>query len=141
MTCPLCETGSERILWQDAQCRVIAVTDADYPGFCRVIWNEHVAEMSDLPRQQRDHLMDVVYATERVLRELLAPHKINLASFGNLVPHLHWHVIPRHLDDRHFPQPVWAAAERQAAVRAMPDDAALAAALALELNLRPPRST
>lgn len=141
MTCPLCESVSERVLWQDAHCRVIAVTDPDYPGFCRVVWNEHVAEMSDLLPGQRDHLMDVVYATERVLRDLLKPHKINLASFGNLVPHLHWHVIPRHLDDRHFPQPVWAPPEREAVRREIPGDAALAAALSLELERLPPRST
>lgn len=138
MTCPLCESRSERVLWQDGYCRVIAVTDPDYPGFCRVIWNEHVAEMSDLLPAQRDHLMEVVYGTERVLRDLLKPHKINLASFGNLVPHLHWHVIPRHEDDRHFPQPVWAAPEREPTRRDAPDDAALSAALALELDT--PRS-
>jgi diadenosine tetraphosphate (Ap4A) HIT family hydrolase len=46
------------------------------------------------------------------LRNLLNPAKINLASFGNQTPHLHWHVIPRFQDDRHFPQPVWAQAVR-----------------------------
>ncbi|MDX5363033.1 MAG: HIT family protein [Pseudazoarcus pumilus] len=141
MTCALCKPGPERILWQDAVCRVIAVSEADYPGFCRVIWHAHVAEMSDLPPAQRDHLMDVVFATERVLRELLQPDKINLASFGNVVPHLHWHVIPRYRDDRHFPQPVWAAAEREASQRNAVDDAVLASALARELARHPSRST
>lgn len=140
MTCPLCEPGPERTLWRDTHCRVIAVTDPDYPGFCRVIWNEHVAEMSDLQAGQRDHLMDVVFATERVLRDLLKPHKINLASFGNQVPHVHWHVIPRYLDDHHFPQPVWASPERAGVTREAPDDAALAAALALEIGSLPSRS-
>jgi diadenosine tetraphosphate (Ap4A) HIT family hydrolase len=37
----------------------------------------------------------------------MAPDKINLASLGNVVPHLHWHVIPRFADDPHFPNPVW----------------------------------
>jgi diadenosine tetraphosphate (Ap4A) HIT family hydrolase len=40
------------------------------------------------------------------------PDKINLASLGNVVPHLHWHVIPRFADDAHFPSPVWAQAQR-----------------------------
>jgi diadenosine tetraphosphate (Ap4A) HIT family hydrolase len=38
---------------------------------------------------------------------VLHPDKINLASFGNVVPHLHWHVIPRFEDDAHFPAPIW----------------------------------
>ena len=49
---------------------------------------------------------------ERVLRAELAPDKINLATLGNQVPHLHWHVIPRFADDAHFPDPVWAARRR-----------------------------
>ena len=37
---------------------------------------------------------------------------INLASFGNRTPHVHWHVIPRYHDDAHFPDPVWGIARR-----------------------------
>jgi diadenosine tetraphosphate (Ap4A) HIT family hydrolase len=55
-----------------------------------------------------------VFAVEQVLRELLQPEKINLASLGNQVPHLHWHVIPRFGDDAHFPDPIWAARKREA---------------------------
>ena len=50
--------------------------------------------------------MNVVYAVEGLLRDSLQPDKINLASFGNVVPHLHWHVIPRFADDPHFPNAV-----------------------------------
>ena len=44
----------------------------------------------------------------------MQPHKINLASLGNVVPHLHWHVIPRYSDDLHFPNPIWGQVERRA---------------------------
>jgi diadenosine tetraphosphate (Ap4A) HIT family hydrolase len=57
--------------------------------------------------------MDRVFQVERFLRDTLAPEKINLASLGNIVPHLHWHVIPRFTDDPHFPQPVWGGAVRE----------------------------
>jgi diadenosine tetraphosphate (Ap4A) HIT family hydrolase len=70
--------------------------------------------MSDLPAADRRHLMSVVCAVEVAQRALLRPDKVNLASLGNVVPHLHWHVIPRWRDDRHFPQPVWAAPRRPA---------------------------
>lgn len=123
------------MLWRDEFCRIVLVDDPDYPGFCRVVLERHVKEMTDLAPVERTRLMSAVFATEEVLRELLAPRKVNLASLGNAVPHLHWHVIPRHDDDRHFPKPVWAEPARPRAVsRAAPDRKALAAALAHRLT-------
>lgn len=114
MTCPLCDTPGGEILWQDDFCRVVLVTDTpDYPGFCRVILNRHVAEMTDLAPTERSRLMMTVMKVEQALRETIQPDKINLASLGNVVPHLHWHVIPRFEDDSHFPNPIWGARVRE----------------------------
>lgn len=114
MGCELCETTGGATIWQDGSCRVVLVEDADYPGFCRVIWNLHIKEMTDLAPTERRHLMAVVFAVEEAVREVLQPEKINLASLGNMTPHLHWHVIPRHREDKHFPQPIWGVAQRNA---------------------------
>jgi len=92
--------------------------------------------MSDLTTAKRQHLLDVVVATEAAVRAVVQPDKINLASLGNVVPHLHWHVIPRWTDDSHFPAPVWASACRPAPVRLSPADAALIAALTARLGER-----
>lgn len=106
--CEFCASDSGGdVLWRNSKCRIVLVGDRDYPGFCRVIWNAHVKEMSDLTPTERRHCMRTVFAVERALRTLLAPDKINLASFGNVVPHLHWHIIPRSTGDAHFPNPVW----------------------------------
>ena len=112
--CELCENVGGTPLWQDALCRVVLVEDRDYPGFCRVIWMNHVKEMTDLPVVERRHLMDVVFVVESAVRQMLQPDKINLASLGNLTPHLHWHVIPRWRGDRHFPSPIWGEMQRDA---------------------------
>jgi diadenosine tetraphosphate (Ap4A) HIT family hydrolase len=112
MTCELCELNVPTV-YRDDKLSVILVDDPNYPGFCRVIWNDHVKEMSDLNPSERLLLNDAVYRVELALREVLAPAKINVASLGNVVPHLHWHVIPRFVDDAHFPNPVWAGAVRQ----------------------------
>lgn len=106
------------MLWRTERWRVVGVNDIDYPGFCRVIWNAHVAEMTDLPPAARAELMGVVFTVESVLRVRLAPQKINLASLGNQVPHLHWHLIPRFGDDPHFPDAIWAARRREPRNRA-----------------------
>ena len=111
-SCPLCRRETEDVLWQDGQCRVLMTPQPGYPGFCRVVWHDHVREMTDLSASQRSHLMSVVWAVEATLRELLQLTKINLASLGNQVPHLHWHVIARFTDDAHFPDAIWAVQKR-----------------------------
>jgi diadenosine tetraphosphate (Ap4A) HIT family hydrolase len=116
MVCELCDTAGGELLWQDDFCRVVLVNDADYPGFCRVILGRHIKEMTDLQEGERSRMMRVVFAVEAAVREMLQPDKINLASLGNVVPHLHWHVIPRFEDDRHFPNPIWGEAKREGAV-------------------------
>jgi len=118
--CPLCAGDGGEVVWRDDALRVVLPDEPDYPGFTRVVWNAHVAEMTDLSAARRQHLMRTVFAVERVQRTVLAPDKVNLASLGNVVAHLHWHVIPRWRDDRHFPQPIWGAAagrEEAAATR------------------------
>jgi len=72
-----------------------------------------VREFSALAPDERRRCMDLVCAVERVLIEQLQPTKINLAAFGNMVPHLHWHVIARFAWDSHFPNPVWGAKLRE----------------------------
>ncbi|MNJ98701.1 AP-4-A phosphorylase [compost metagenome] len=113
--CELCEESGGEVLFRNEQLRVVLIADANYPGFCRVIWNAHVSEMTDLKPEERSVLMRTVCQVESALREVMQPQKINLASLGNMVPHLHWHLIPRFSDDAHFPHPVWAATQRQTA--------------------------
>lgn len=115
MACELCDNDGGALIWRDARCRAVHVAEPGYPGYCRVIWNAHVAEMTALGATDRDHCMRVVFALEAALREQLRPDKINLASLGNFTPHLHWHVIPRFRDDPHFPNPVWGPLIRQPA--------------------------
>lgn len=114
MTCPICSAQHEEILWQNQNLRIIVVhEDENTPAFCRVIWQAHRAEMTDLSESERTQLMNAVYQTESAMRQVLRPNKINLASLGNVVPHLHWHVIARFDDDAYFPAPIWAAKKRE----------------------------
>ncbi len=125
MKCPFCDPENEQRVWQDSLCRVIRADEPDYPGFMRVVWNEHIAEMSDLSGAEQRHLMNIVVNVEKALRQTLHPDKINLASLGNRVPHLHWHVIPRFADDVTFPESVWGKPQRRGAFRPFPDDETL----------------
>ncbi len=110
--CHLCEEAGGVLLWSDVEWRLIRVEDADFPAFYRVIHHQHVAEFSALGADQRRRCMDLVAAVDRVLVQQLRPTKVNLAALGNVVPHLHWHVIPRFRDDKHFPNPIWGPPQR-----------------------------
>ena len=111
-TCPLCAAPGGALVFEGEKLRVIRADEDGFPAFYRVVWTAHVAEFSDLDTEDRNLCMAAVAVLEQALRTHLQPDKINLAALGNLVPHLHWHVIARFDWDTHFPAPVWAAAKR-----------------------------
>jgi len=119
--CELCETEGGQLLLSNEWLRVVLVDDADFPGFARVIWNDHVREMTDLDADSQQRVLWTVLAVERAQRAVLAPAKVNLASLGNVTPHLHWHVVPRFADDSHFPQPIWGQRQRTSSLLALAD--------------------
>ncbi|MES2250950.1 MAG: HIT family protein [Pseudomonadota bacterium] len=123
--CPLCDAPGGRIVFEGAKLRVIHAQEEGFPAFYRVVWQDHAAEFSDLDAADRVLCMEAVVRVEQCLRDALAPTKLNIAALGNMVAHLHWHVIARFDWDSHFPGSVWAAvqrtapAERLAAVQAL----------------------
>ena len=132
--CEFCGSPGGPVLWQNGLCRVVRVDEPDYPGYCRVILKRHAREMTDLDNEEREGFMAVVYAVEEAIRETMRADKMNLASLGNMTPHLHWHVVPRFRDDRHFPTPIWAQPQREA--RASPEREAAAAGIAAAIATR-----
>lgn len=134
--CPLCREDGGTLVLRTDLLRIVLVADADYPGYTRVIVNAHVREMTDLDPATLARVMAAVYAVEDAQRAVLAPDKVNLASLGNVVPHLHWHVIPRFADDAHFPQPIWGARQRDADPARLAARRARLPALADEIRAR-----
>jgi diadenosine tetraphosphate (Ap4A) HIT family hydrolase len=124
--CPLCDDTGGQLIHDADRFRVIRAAEAGFPALYRLVWRDHVREFSDLSQDDRVLCMDAVTVIEQCLREALAPTKINLATLGNVVPHLHWHVIARFDWDSHFPGPVWAGLQRE---RVLEHEAAVAAKL------------
>lgn len=110
--CPLCDGAGGQLVWQGSKARVIRAQEAGFPAFYRVVWTAHAPEFTDLGPAERAECMELVATVEAVLRAQLSPDKINLAALGNMVAHLHWHVIARWRWDSHFPGSVWAAEQR-----------------------------
>ena len=110
--CPLCEAAGGRVVVQAPSWRLVHAQEEGFPAFYRVVWQDHVREFSQLPRGDRILLGDVLATVEGAMLAHLRPTKVNIASLGNAVPHLHWHVIARFEWDSHFPGAVWAGAQR-----------------------------
>lgn len=114
--CVFCDSdGLGERLWSGERFRIVHVEENElgFPVLLQLIWNAHVKEMSELSRAEREEIWTALDCLERAMRMVLQPDKMNLASFGNVVPHLHWHVIARYETDSHFPAPIWANAKRQ----------------------------
>ncbi len=105
--CLLCSDVDGELIYKNHLFRIVLAGEADYPGYIRVIVNDHVKELTDLPTEKSWLLFLAVLEVETIIKHCMMPYKINIASFGNVVPHLHWHIIPRYKDDKHFPNPIW----------------------------------
>lgn len=113
--CDLCAAPGGVVVWQEPGWRIVRVIDADFPAYYRVIVDSHVVEFTDLSEAAQLRCMALVTLVERHLRQHVAPTKVNLAALGNVIPHIHWHVVARFDWDSHFPQPIWGLRQREVA--------------------------
>ena len=110
--CEFCTSQHQAEFWRGRYFYAIDAGSNDFPGFIRIVAVDHVAEMSALSPAVRTYLWDLLETTEETMRDSLAPDKMNLAEFGNMVPHLHWHVIARWKDDGWYPECPWGTKQR-----------------------------
>lgn len=138
--CPLCVGDGARLIWMGAFWRLVAVDDPSYPGYVRLILNRHCTELTMISKVEQEQLFKLLLAIEKLMRETLAPDKVNIASLGNQVPHLHWHIIARFSDDPCFPDSIWSAPHRDYSAAANPDRQAAAQAFLSQLPTLCPKT-
>ena len=78
-------------------------------GRCLVTLRDHVTELFQLTPAMRTAFLEDVARVAEALFRTVAPVKINYALLGNVVPHMHWHIIPRFREDGLYPRPIWVA--------------------------------
>jgi diadenosine tetraphosphate (Ap4A) HIT family hydrolase len=93
-----------------AVARVLLAKDANYPWLILVPKLPALSELIDLEENAQVQLLAEIAAAARVLKEITACDKLNIAALGNQVPQLHVHVVARRRDDAAWPKPVWGAA-------------------------------
>jgi len=109
--CPMCRRWDD-----DSDLRVVELEhsfvvlnrDQYFPGYTLLFTKQHVTELFHLDRAVRSGLMEEVSGVAEALFTLFRPEKINYELLGNMVPHIHWHLVPRHAAEPLWPRPIWA---------------------------------
>ena len=112
MNCELCEAAALKAFWKNQWFYAIDASTDEFPCFIRIVAVRHVAEMSDLTSEERRYLWTILETAEECMIDCVNPDKVNYAQFGNMVPHLHWHLIARWKDDPYFPESPWGKKQR-----------------------------
>lgn len=86
---------------------VLLSQDQFFRGWCLVVAKVHVVDLFELSDADRRALEADVASVSQAIKALLKPDLMNYASFGNVIPHLHWNVIPRYIDDGLWGLPPW----------------------------------
>jgi diadenosine tetraphosphate (Ap4A) HIT family hydrolase len=90
-----------------ALCHVRLSHNAAFPWLILIPQIDNIKEIIDLSRSQQHQLMDEISQLSKIMQDLFAPDKINVATLGNVVPQLHIHIIARYEIDPVWPNPVW----------------------------------
>lgn len=92
-------------------------TNQTYRGQCSLIFDRrHAARPDQLTADEWAAFCGDLYNAQRAVVHVTRPDHVNVESLGNVVPHLHWHIIPRYIGDPRWGGPIWIAPQS-----AMPD--------------------
>lgn len=108
--CPMCRRWDEDSDLRVAELEhsfVVLNRDQYFPGYTLLFTKQHVTELFHLDRAVRSGLMEEVSGVAEALFTLFRPEKINYELLGNMVPHIHWHLVPRHASEPLWPRPIW----------------------------------
>jgi diadenosine tetraphosphate (Ap4A) HIT family hydrolase len=125
--CPFCqkvaalkENPAPETVWEFPHSVAILGTWQYYTGYCILIARRHATELSQLSDLERHAFLNEMCLLAKAIEEQHRPHKLNYELLGNQVPHLHWHLFPRAVDDPDRLKPVWLSldlAERDSEMR------------------------
>jgi diadenosine tetraphosphate (Ap4A) HIT family hydrolase len=115
-TCPMCSKWHDEPHLRVAElehCLVMLNGDQFFPGYTFVFTRNHVTELFHLDQSVRAAVMEEVSAVAAALYKLFQPDKMNYELLGNMVPHMHWHLVPRYAHDPLWPRPIWSEPHQQ----------------------------
>lgn len=109
-TCPMCDrwaADADLRIAELAHSWLILNRDQFFPGYCLLVAKQHQTELFHLETAVRRGMMDEVNCVAQALATCFKPDKLNYELLGNMVPHIHWHLVPRFKSDPLWPRPIW----------------------------------
>ena len=90
----------------------IQIEKSEVP-WLKIFTNKDYKELSACPKEIRYEIFELLNIIEEEMIKYYNPTKINLASFGNYLPHVHFHIMARFENDSYFPEPMWGKRQRE----------------------------
>ena len=109
--CPMCsrwESDADLRIAEFEHSYLVLNRDQFFPGYTLLFSKTHVTELFHLDRRVRGELMEEISRVAEALFTTFRPAKINYELLGNMVPHMHWHLVPRFTTEPLWPRPIWA---------------------------------
>ncbi|MCD6654177.1 MAG: HIT family protein [Sulfurovum sp.] len=103
------------VLYENAAVK-IEIHPSEIP-WLKIFTQHPYKEMSEVPQEIKNEIYRLLDIIEREMIAYYAPDKINIASFGNYLPHVHWHIMTRFAQDSYFPEPMWGTKQREAVLQ------------------------
>ncbi len=100
-----------KLLWENALVRIEA-EENEIPWY-KIFTQDPYREMSEVPFKTKELIYELLDVIEREMLFYYCPAKINIASFGNYMPRVHWHIMARFKEDSYFPEPMWGKKQRE----------------------------
>ena len=92
---------------QKRACPQVRAPSPGLRGYCILYLKDHEEQLPALSLDRQARLWDDVARVADALTKEVAPLRLNYACLGNLLHHLHWHVIPRYAEDPEVQHPIW----------------------------------
>ncbi len=100
----------ENIIYENNLIR-IEVEPFEIP-WLKIFTQKPIKEFSQCDEKTKLEIFRALDICEKEMLKYFQPDKINIASFGNYVPHVHFHIQARFKKDSYFPEPTWGQKQR-----------------------------
>ena len=125
--CPFCgDRPEESAAWAKVTALTVSTLYLHkiqtYQGYCVIVFDpRHVTRISDLTSEEWNALSKDIFVSQQAIERVTNPDHVNVASLGNVVSHLHWHIIPRYVGDSRWGAPIWTTNEDEMEVVRLSD--------------------
>ena len=111
----------------------IEIEESEIP-WLKIFAQDNCKEMTDCSAKTKQQIWMLLDLIEHEMRDYFKPEKINIASFANYVPQVHWHIMARYEEDSYFPEPMWGEKQRDAKLDNIPSMEGFIEALIRKIN-------